>query len=130
MYVSLQHWVRAESRYTNSNDDFQILESTPTPQEGIILALPCLFRNRFLFFGFDPKHMHDSMELSTYNCHHLKYFCFAFVLDPLRCHKTITHFLRTEHLYLFGRNFPTVSVQLLSCQTENNDITTLYAYRP
>ena len=32
-----------------SNDDFQILESTPTTQEGIILALPCLFRNRCLF---------------------------------------------------------------------------------
>lgn len=63
---------------------------------------------------FDPKHTHDSMELSTYNCHHLKYFCFAFVLDPLRCHKTITHFLRTEHLYLFGRNFLTISVQILS----------------
>lgn len=49
MCVSLQHWVRAESRYTNSNDDFQILEGT---QEGIILALRCLFRNRFLFFVF------------------------------------------------------------------------------
>lgn len=32
-----------------SNDDFQILESTPTTQEGIILALPCLFRNNCLF---------------------------------------------------------------------------------